>query len=84
VACPEQWRQKYQPEERQHRRDQIGELGTGAGGHGDRGLGQTANDEEPAEEAAQNIGGSVRDQFLVWIDVTAALHCRGPYPAQVP
>ena len=63
-------------------RDKIGELGMGAGTHGDRGLGQAADDEETAEQATQNIGGPVRDQLLVRIDVAAALHRRGLCPAE--
>jgi hypothetical protein len=49
----------------------------GAGGHGHRGLGQAANDEEAAEEAAQDVGGPVRNKFLVRIDVATALQRRG-------
>ena len=55
----------------------LASLGAGAGGHGHGGLGQAADDEEAAEEAAQDIGGPVRDQLLVRIDVAAALHRRG-------
>jgi hypothetical protein len=62
--------------------DEVGELGAGAGGHGHRGLGQAADDEEAAEEAAQNIGGPVRNELLVRIDVAAGLHCRGVCPAE--
>jgi hypothetical protein len=49
----------------------------GARGHRHGGLGQAADDEEAAKETAQNIGGPVRDQLLVRIDVAAALRRRG-------
>ena len=55
-------------------------MGAGAGGHRDRGLGQAADDQEAAEQAAQNIGGPVGDELLVRIGVAAALHGRGLCP----
>ena len=66
-----------QREEAEDRGDEVGDLGAGAGGHGHGGLGQAADDEEAAEKAAQDVGGPVRDQLLVRIDVAAALHRRG-------
>ena len=74
--APEQRRQQDQGQEAKERGDKIGELGAGAGGHRHRGLGQAADDEEAAEEAAQDVGGPVRDQLLVRVDVAAALHRR--------
>ena len=80
--APEQRRQQNQGEEAKDCGDEVGELGAGAGGHGDGGLGQAADNEETAEKTAQDIGGPVRDQLLVRIDVAAALHCRGLCPAE--
>ena len=80
--APEQRRQQNQREEAKDRCDEVGELGAGAGGHGHGGLGQAADDEEAAEQAAQDVGGPVRDQLLVRIDVAAALHRRGLCPAE--
>ena len=54
----------------------------GAGSHCDGGFGQAADNEETAEKAAQDIGGPVRDQLLIRVDVAAALHCRGLCPAE--
>jgi hypothetical protein len=54
----------------------------GAGGHGHRGLGQAADDKEPAEKAAQNIRGPVGDELLIRIDVAAILHHRRLCPAK--
>ena len=80
--APEQRRQQNQGEEAKDRRDEVGELGAGAGGHRHGGLGQAADDEEAAEKAAQDVGGPVRDQLLVRVDVAAALHRRGLGPAE--
>ena len=41
-----------------------------------------ADDEETAEDAAQNIGGPMRNQLLVRIDVAAALHGSCLCPAE--
>jgi hypothetical protein len=80
--APEQRRQQNQREEAKDRCDEIGELGAGAGGHGHGSLGQAADHEEAAEKTAQNIGGPVRDQLLVRIDVATALHCRRLCPTE--
>ena len=80
--APEQRRQQDQGQEAKDGGDEIGELGAGAGGHGHGGLGQAADDEKAAEKAAQDVGGPVRDQLLVRVDVAAALHRRGLCPAE--
>src|SRR5215467_14586966 len=54
----------------------VGELGARTGGHGQRSLRQTANNEKAVEKAAQDIGRPVRDQFLVRVDIATALHRR--------
>jgi hypothetical protein len=38
--------------------------------------------QEPAEEAAQDVGGPLRDQFLVRIDVATVMDSRGLLAAE--
>ena len=56
---------------------EIGELTARARGQGHRGLGQAADHQKSAEQAAENIGRPLRDQFLIWVNVTPALDRRG-------
>src|SRR6516225_1351244 len=72
--APEQRGQENQRQQAKDRRHDISELRAAAGSHGYGGLGEAANDEEAAEQPAQDVGGSMRDQFLVRIDFAAALH----------
>src|SRR5262245_50310772 len=69
----EQGSQQNEGEERKKCCNDVGELGAGASGHGDGGLGQTADGKEAAEKAAQDISGSVREKFLIWINIAPAL-----------
>ncbi len=77
VARPGQRREEDQGQKAEDRGDDIGDLRASAGGHRHRGLRQAANDEEASEQTAQDVGGSVRNQFMVRVDFAAALQCRG-------
>ncbi len=78
----EQRRQKDQRQKAKGCGDEVGDLGAGAGGHRDRGLGQAADHEKAAKEPGRDIGRSVRDQLLVRVDIAAALHRRSLGRAQ--
>jgi hypothetical protein len=70
---PEKRRQENQRKKTKNCCDEISELATSAGGQCHRGLGQAADHRKSTEQAAENIGRPMRDQFLIWIDVTPTL-----------
>ena len=80
----EQRGQQNQGEEAKDRGHQIRKLGAGARRHGHGSLGQAADDEEAAEEAAQDIGGPVGDQLLVRIDGRRRPASPRPLPRRAP